>query len=198
MKLKIEMVGSEIHKIKGYSIDNYKYRLKSKTSVLDFVIQRQKLSKWCWAAIAASLGNYYRTSYLQQHEVASRMLKFDCSRFHESTSVATHCNQCAMIDEALRISGCYSHWSPGRPTFDRIQSEIDVGQPICLRLEWYKGGFHYLVLIGYYNETGEIYVDDPLHGSSVQVFENFPSSYRGTGGIWRETFWTCSHEQLNE
>jgi hypothetical protein len=159
--------------------------------MLDFVMQHQELSKWCWAAISVSMGRYYGTRYCQQHEVASALLGFDCSHFQEEPEVAARCNEYAMLDEALQLVGCYSHWSPGRPTFERIQAEIDAGRPICLRVEWYRGGSHYVVLVGYYAGTREIYIEDALHGPSIQAFDKFPNNYRMSGGVWRETFWTC-------
>jgi hypothetical protein len=168
------------------------------TYVLDFVLQHQELAKWCWAAIAASVGRYYGAQHWHQHEVASALLGFDYSRFQKEPEVAARCDAYAMLDEALRIVGCYSHWSPGRPTFERIRAEIDAGRPLCLRVEWYCGGSHYVVVTGYYADTREIYLEDSLHGPSVQAFDTFPGNYRMTGGVWRETFWTSPPLSLNE
>lgn len=169
-------------------------RPKNQLSILDLRLQPQKLSNWCWAAIAASLSQYYGTKGWQQEAISSHILGFNCSNFQQDKSIEAHCNQYAMLDQALKLVGCYSHWSPSRPSFERIKQEIDRGHPLCVRVEWYGGGFHYLVLMGYYHETKEIYVDDSLYGLSVQNFAEFPHNYRGIGGMWRETFWTCSAE----
>src|SRR4051812_9245539 len=101
------------------------------THILDLQIQRQVLSNWCWAAIAASLSDYYNMGNWAQHEVASKLLAFDCTGFNEDPALAKCCNIYAMLDDALQIVGCYSHWSPDRPVFERIQAEIDAGRPIC-------------------------------------------------------------------
>jgi hypothetical protein len=45
------------------------------------------------------------------------------------------------------------------------------------------------VITGYAAGSGELYVQDPLHGPSLQAFERFPAQYRSTG-LWRGTFWT--------
>ncbi len=154
-------------------------------------MQHQELSNWCWAAIAASLSAFYGGRQLAQAEVAADVLGYACSGFRADPELAARCNVCARLDDALKAVGGYSHWSPGKPTFARIRTEIDAGRPVCFGLDWLSGGFHYAVVTGYYADAREIYVADPLHGPSVQAFEPFPSRYRGSGGVWRGTFWTA-------
>jgi hypothetical protein len=152
-------------------------------------MQRQQLSKWCWAAIAVSIADYYQSGGLCQADVASTVLGVDCSDPHEAAEHGSRYNTYADLDRSLRSVGCFSHWSPGRPTFARLCSEIDAGRPLCLSIVWRNGGSHYVVVIGYHAETREIYVEDPLHGPSVHIFDKFPHSY-WNGGFWRGTFWT--------
>lgn len=187
MKLRIEPRGARKESYSGVVRDQ---GAGAGIVVLDFLMQRQELSKWCWAAISVSLGRYYGVARWQQHGVAGALMGFDCSRFREEPRVRARCNKYAMLDEALQLAGCYSHWSPGRPTFERIRAEIDAGRPVCLQIEWRRGGMHYAVVIGY-DAGGELYVEDPLHGPSVQPFEKFPGGYRKGGGVWRGTYWTC-------
>ena len=191
MKLRIEPVEAKRESYSGVAERDVTAR---KTCILDFIMQPQALPKWCWAAIAVSLGQYYETRSWEQHELASALLGFDCSSFDNQLDVRLRSDNCANLDEALRLAGCYSHWSPGRPTFERLRSEIDAGRPLCLEVQWYRGGSHFLVISGYHADTREVYVDDPLNGPSVQPFENFPRSYRAFGGVWRGTFWTCQSQ----
>jgi hypothetical protein len=169
-------------------------------SLIDFIMQRQEMSNWCWAAIAASIGDYFQTSHLNQREIASQILDFSCAAFREDTSLASRCNQSAMLDDALRLVKGYSHWSPGRPAFKQVQAAIDRGCPVCPCIEWHRGGFHYVVIIGYAADTNEVYVEDSLHGPSVQRFAQFPKTYRATGGGWHGTFWTdcCAETNLSQ
>ena len=187
MRLKIEPPEA---KRENYSGCVQKHVPNSNAIVLDLIMQSQLLGQWCWAAIAVSLGRYYSNQNWRQHEIATGVLGFNCSRFQEESDIAAVCNQYAMLNEALQFVGCYSHWSPGHRSFERIQAEIDAGRPICLRLEWYSGGSHYLLVAGYYAATHEIYLEDPQHGPSVQKFALFPHTYRMSGGVWRGTFWT--------
>jgi hypothetical protein len=162
----------------------------SDSRVLDLIVQRQELTHWCWAAISASLGRYYGTRSWQQYEVASVLLGVDCSRFQEDPTVVERCDTEVLLSEALQLMGCYSHWSPGRPTIERIQTEIDADRAVCVHIDWYRGGSHYVVVNGYDSDSGELYISDPLHGPSIQIFDVFPHRYRVSQGVWRGTFWT--------
>lgn len=164
---------------------------EKETYVLDLALQRQELEHWCWAAIAASLGDYYGLRHLSQHEIAGTLLGLDCTGIREDPHARARCDATAMLDEALKLVGCFSHWSPGRPAFERIQAEIDTGRPVCLAVDWKTGGSHYAVVTGYSTGSRELFVEDPLLGPSVQQFDAFPAHYRGTGGYWRGTYWTC-------
>jgi hypothetical protein len=154
-------------------------------------LQRQAQSNWCWASIAASLGRYYGTRRVEQHDVASALLGEDCSAFSSDPALALRCNVCAMLDDALRWVGCFSHWSPGRPSFARIRVEIEAGRPLALSVNWHHGGSHFLLVTGYCRDTEELQVDDPLHGTTLQRYADFPQNYRTVGGVWRGTYWTC-------
>ncbi|MEM9556465.1 MAG: papain-like cysteine protease family protein [Acidobacteriota bacterium] len=154
---------------------------------LDLVVERQQRSQWCWAAIGASLARFYRTGSWSQREIASEVFGVGSCEPKSADSW----DRCATLDDVLRRVGCFSHWSPGRPTFERVQSEIAAGRPLCLGLAWSDGGNHYVVVRGAFAARRELSVDDPLHGPSIQHYDSFPMGYRG-GGVWRETYWTVS------
>ena len=129
---------------------------------------------WCWAAIAAALGRYYGSSDLTQARIASQ--------------VTDAIDREARLDSALRLTGCFGHWSPGKPLLDRIRFEVNAGRPLAARIAWNQGGGHYVLVTGY-DETGALQIDDPATGRAVHAYVKFPDSYR-TGGGWTETFWT--------
>ncbi len=166
-------------------------RSGASSCVLDLVIEPQEFPKWCWAAIAASLGRYYRTAERSQRQVATDLLGFDCSRLPDTPAGRERCDLYAMLDEALALVGCFSHWSPGRPTFERIRAEIDAGRPVCVQIDWSRNGAHFAVITGYHADRREIHLEDPLHGPSVQQYERFPGAYRSSG-VWRGTYWTLT------
>lgn len=157
---------------------------------LPITVKEQLKSRWCWAAIASAVGNYYQTISLDQIEIAAILLHdFDNGEglYSEDEIIARNVN--FKLDVALKQVNCFSHWTIGKPIFERIQFEINQGRPLGVRLEWFKGGAHYILIKGY-NDEGKILIEDSLHGPSSQNFNQFPDNYRESGAVWTETFWT--------
>ncbi|WP_162996444.1 papain-like cysteine protease family protein [Mucilaginibacter celer] len=154
-------------------------------------LANQQLERWCWAAIAQGLTAYYHQNTIQQYEIASQVLGFDCSAYTDSTDVSERCNINYNLDKALEAVNCYSHWSPGKPFFERVQFEISMGRPVCLRINWFKGDAHYVMINGFNAANATLHIQDSLHGPSQIVYKHFPSKYRA-GGVWAETYWTIN------
>jgi len=154
---------------------------------LPISLDRQLKSRWCWASIASAVGIYYGTSSKQQSEIVKDLLgDFDDSIADQSDDA----NVNFKLDVALKHVGSFGHWTIGKPIFERVQFEINHGRPLGVRLEWFKGGAHYILVKGYNDEDGTILIEDSLHGKSTQKFSQFPNNYRESGAVWTETFWT--------
>lgn len=154
--------------------------------VLSFSVESQLQSNWCWAAIASSIGLFYGTACLAQEEVVRRVLKIPGASLVEKNS-----NQQITLDKSLKLVNCFSHWSLGWPSFERLLLEISAGRLPCARIEWLKGGAHYLVIKGITPEKQLLHIEDSLHGPSVEAYQKFPKHYQDTGAIWTETYWTA-------
>lgn len=154
--------------------------------LLDVPAEVQQMEKWCWAAIASSLGRYYRTRTLSQAEVASQVLNNGCQG---ASAAGLEMDTESRLDKAMRVAGCYSHWTPGKPLFDRVRFEINLGRPFAARIGWHNGEGHYVLVNGYRNAGRHLWVTDPLSGTGEHPYADFPSAYR-QGGTWTETFWT--------
>lgn len=154
-------------------------------------MEPQELSRWCWAAIAVSMARFYNTGRWRQSDVAGRVLGYDCSGYRENPNLQQQCNQNRTLDEALQVTECFSHWSPGKPAFERIMAELDSGRPLCIRIEWFKGSAHYVVIFGYHGIRRELHIADSRYGVSQHSFDRFPLGYQTGGGVWTENFWTC-------
>ena len=150
---------------------------------LPVVAQRQKRSKWCWAAIAAMASDYYGVP-VPQTEVVARVLGA-CA----DPDLAEDADVERRLDEALTAAGIFGHWSFGKPMFDRVRFEIQRGRPFAARIGWFDGAAHYVLVQGYVETGRRLMIFDPLHGSDVVDYADFPSSYR-RGGAWTETLWT--------
>ena len=141
---------------------------------LSLVPDLQSAENWCWAAIAASVARHYGAAPADQNEIAARL--------------TGSLDREARLDAALRLTGCFGHWSPGKPLFDRVRFEINAGRPFAARIAWHQGAGHYVLVTGYHAD-GTLQIDDPATGQSVAPYSGFPERYRSGGG-WTETFWT--------
>jgi hypothetical protein len=191
MKIKIEPDSVK-------SIENHSYTTSSRFTsacspgsiILPFTMEPQELSRWCWAAVAVSMAQFYRTGKWRQRDVAGRVFGVAGPGSNENLSPSQQWNQNRTLDQALLVTGCFSHWSPGKPDFERIVTELESGRPMGIRIEWRRGGAHYVAIFGYDGPRREIWVADPKYGVSQQSFDRFPHDYQSGGGVWTETFWT--------
>lgn len=152
-------------------------------------VERQLFRNWCWAAIAASLGRYYGTTQASQAEIARRVMAAEGADDAGDEESGSEDGKEFRLDRALTAAGCFGHWSAGKPVFDRVRFEINLGRPFCPRIGWHQGGAHYVVIHGYREKGERVLVADSLHGPAEHALREFPGRYR-EGGAWTETFWT--------
>ncbi|GAB5447541.1 papain-like cysteine protease family protein [Gymnodinialimonas sp.] len=147
---------------------------------LGITLPLQARSHWCWAAIGSTLTEYFGAPPLTQAQVAERMTGTDGEGSNKNLE----------LNRVLERVGCHGHWSPGRPTFDRLAYEINRGHPLAVRIEWLRGDAHYVLVTGYNAARHDLEIADSLHGASRQAYDDFPRGYHNGGGLWTETFWT--------
>jgi hypothetical protein len=158
-------------------------------SRLDFTMQCQKQTQWCWAATSVSVAAHYDPhSRWSQCDMVNAEKGLDlCCR--EGASNA--CNKPNVLDSPLRRADVLDHKEPAPASFDAIRREIDAGRPLAWRIRWDGGGGHFAVIEGYQRD-GEpwVAVEDPHWGSSdVPVSMLTGGSYQGTGR-WTHTYFT--------
>ncbi len=152
--------------------------------VLGAVVERQRAERWCWAAVAAGVAAYYGAECSQ--EDVARALGRGGGPSDDNPS-GGEASGGARLDEALSAVGCFSHWSPGRPAWDRLVAELVEGRPVGVQIRWRGGGSHFVLLCGAWD--GLVHVADPATGAAALRFPDFPRAYRD-GGVWDGTFWT--------
>jgi hypothetical protein len=167
---------------------------------IDFEIQKQQHSDWCWAAVAASVDHYFdANSAWCQCRLASKMAKIEklkvatCGNCETRKPMQAACNCPWFLQSALKIV----HRLKGKPKptnlkFSQILKKIKAGRPVCVEILWGKGPTaHYIVISGCaIGPKGERWVDieDPYYGSSTWLFEEFRSNYEYAQGKWITTF----------
>lgn len=154
---------------------------------LNFNMQRQTQSNWCWAAVSASVGNYYGTgSWTQCHVANAELDRNSCC------NQPGPCNVYGYLESALRTTRSFGGMTQNRIQLPAIETQISQGRPIGLRCAWYGGGAHFLTIYG--TNGGYVLVADSIYGYSTRALNSFPGSYNG-GGNWTHTYFTRKNQE---
>ena len=148
-----------------------------------FQIQTQEHDQWCWAAVSASIHGYFSgDGALSQCDIACLVLNSPCC------VSPIPCNTPAFLEDALDKIGKRGDVLPRSLSFEEIMNQIDQGMPIGVRIGWFDGGGHFVVIRGYRKATGASSSVSPTLGlwtrSSIAMFH---VSYLGRGE-WTDTF----------
>jgi len=155
---------------------------------LDFTIQVQQQSNWCWAAVAASVLDYCAvedgTPAMTQTAIAGQFLNAptDNTPYPLSTALQFLHHQQGIVGTQM--------------AFVDIVTEIGTRKrPVCCKIDWYDGSDgHYVVIMGCHNDSEQdvIILDPadakfiPLHGA--YTYKEFQQAYGS--GHWGDTYQT--------
>jgi papain like cysteine protease AvrRpt2 len=159
-------------------------------TLANFAIQPQTQSNWCWAAVSASVAQFYRgqTNWSQCTVANAELGRKDCC----AGGASGGCNQTNTLNTALTTVGHLRNWSGGTVGFDVIKNEIGTGQPLGCRVGWANGGGHFVVISGWVeaaNGTQYVHVYDPFYAFSQTTYQAFAGSYQAVG-TWTHHYFT--------
>ena len=154
---------------------------------LDFTMQHQQQTNWCWAAVSTSVALFYEpVSTWTQCAVANGELgRNDCC----DAGAGGPCNVYGFLGSSLARVGHLDQIVNSSSDFTDVQTEVNAGRPLCARTEWAGGGAHFLAIIGYRVLDEMVAVDDPWYGKSDVSYATFRSSYQGSGS-WTDSYFT--------
>jgi hypothetical protein len=155
---------------------------------LNFQMQAQQQTNWCWAAVSTSVALFYDpSSTWTQCQVANGELgRTDCC----GAGASGPCNVYGTLDTSLTRVGHFDHIASGAASFQSVDDEIDAGRPMGLRVAWSGGGAHFLAIIGYLEDAPNyVAVDDPIYGKSDLTYDTLKTNYQGSGS-WTHTYYT--------
>jgi hypothetical protein len=160
---------------------------------LAFAMQSQLQSNWCWAAVSASVAQFFGSASpsgaaWQQCSVANAELGQTTCCTNGTTSA---CNQDWKLDLALtRVGHLAGPVVVGPVAFTDVEGEVDGGRPVGVRIGWYGGGGHFVVISGYDDTNGgqQIDIEDPYYGPSTYDYNTFQSGYQSGAGQWTHTY----------
>jgi hypothetical protein len=157
---------------------------------LDLSVPHQEQNNWCWAATSDGVAHYYDSgSTWTQCQVANSTLgRSDCC----GAGASGACNVPWYLDQALTTVGHFDHVAGGAAAFQTVDTEIDGGRPLGVRIGWSGGGGHFVAIGGYRELPNQyLHVEDPWYGPSDVAYTTLQSSYQGNGS-WTHTYWTKS------
>ncbi len=156
---------------------------------LDFTMQHQQQTQWCWAATSVSVRLFYRpfSGWTQCRMANAEKGQTTCC----TTGSSPACNQPHVLDAPLDRVDCLDRMQAGTVGYATIRAEINAGRPLAWRIGWSGGGGHFAVIEGYRINRGQwVAIDDPWYGASdVALTTLTGGTYQGTG-TWTHTYFT--------
>jgi|SRR5947209_12296250 len=175
---------------------------------VEFEMQRQCHSSWCWAAVAASVSNFYRRgSEITQCRLANiELQREDCCSADCSVDNVEF-NQPHTLP--LNRVGCLERWvREERATREQLQRELAAGRPVCVRVLWSAeagdgrspglggAGAHFVTIVGYLPGADRLAIEDPWLGPTSDVsYDQFCLHYTAAQGEWVDTYYTRRPEK---
>jgi hypothetical protein len=157
--------------------------------VVPISVQHQLQSNWCWAACSSSASAFYDpTSTWGQCGIVNAELKENgCC----GSGGSPKCNVPWYLDRALKRTGNFARKNDGPARWETVRAEIDAGRPVGVRIGWFGGGGHFVMITGYRAAGGarEVDVQDPWTGSSHISMDVLAKSYKSRGK-WTHTYLT--------
>ena len=130
----------------------------------------QEESKWCWAACAQMVGNYYGNSYSQSIIVYQIKSSFTNAGATDS-EVSQAMNYVLPSGKKATCVDKISH--------DTMMTKLAQGYPIPIKMLWNSGGAHDVVVSGYTSD-GKITITDPGEGCSRKNSYSYTALVTGT------------------
>jgi Papain-like cysteine protease AvrRpt2 len=166
-------------------------------AMLEFRMEPQRYSNWCWAAVAASVAAYYNQgTYKPQCEIADLELeRKDCCTPPDDAAHFDF-NVTNVFASPLNRVDCFqrlSRFQQAQPS--EVREELEAGRPIGVRTVWPDGGAHFLAIVGCWSDTEGapmLALDDPFWGRSEYSYDRFSKHYQLLGGKWNDTYYTKS------
>ncbi|HEY4239329.1 MAG TPA: papain-like cysteine protease family protein [Kofleriaceae bacterium] len=156
------------------------------TKTLDFTMQLQTQSNWCWAAVSTSVSHFFdaKSAWTQCTVANAQTGQTTCCQ-DGSTDL---CNVIGYLDQALTTTGNLDHWEGGTETMANASAQIDKSLPLAVRIGWNGGGGHFVAITGYAGDD-TVTVEDPIYGTSVITYETLVTNYQ-SAGTWTHSYFT--------
>jgi hypothetical protein len=158
-------------------------------SLATYSIQHQCQTFWCWAAVTASVSDFYGPvgTWTQCKIAANQLSPLDCCGVDKTGP----CNKTWNLDQPLQAVGHYNYRDDSTILFTDVQTEIGGPRPVGVRIVWASQSAHFVTIIGWSTASGSDWVDvgDPFYGFVQTPYSTLVSGYQGNG-TWTNTYIT--------
>jgi hypothetical protein len=148
---------------------------------LNFQIEQQAQTLWCWLAVAVSVAHFYNQGiFLSQCGLANDLLHTNicCSN-------GAACNQMGRLDLALAQNhNLLPPIKAAAATFGEVSQMINNNRPLGCGIRWSNGLAHFVTIYGFsrdFNGAEWVAVADPMYGYFDLPYQTFGLNYRGSG-----------------
>lgn len=165
-----------------------------------FKNQEQCQSNWCWAAVAASIADFYDKPMAARKQclVAKKFLNLNnsidcCGPSCKTLDEDAPCNKERKILAVLYKQKCTDQGTEFEiPKLSSVHDEIDASQPVCVRILWPEGKGHFVTITGYLSHSDVLLVEDPLEPDDlIEIsYDDLQVDYDEAGGTWDQTYFT--------
>lgn len=154
---------------------------------LNFVMQPQQQSQWCWAATCTSVDHYFNpNSSVTQCGLANLVFGQTTCCIDGSTP---QCNNAGVTGDVLKMLGRLRVQAEQPEPFNVVDQEIMSDRPVGCRIAWSGGGFHAVVISGVGDLASPfVTVRDPAYGTNYILIGTFTAAYQGVGSWVRTWF----------
>jgi hypothetical protein len=156
---------------------------------LNFAMQHQEQTMWCWDASTVSIAKYYdAASTWTQCTLANNVLnRKDCCVAAGQVSPG---NQGQWPDAALQLVKHFNQRQNNALSSVQLGAEMTKSAPVVVNIAWAGGGGHIVALRGRSTSGGveHVSVGDPWYGDSDVTYDAFVNRYQGSGS------WTVSYK----
>ncbi len=182
----LERTKQKLKPIRAFSVAT---RSPTVAATFPFNQQTQVQDQWCWSAVTVSVSRHYdaSSSWTQCSLVNAELNQSNCC----SDGANSNCNKPWVLDSPLSRTNNLDRMEGSAASFSDVTAEVDQGRPLAVRIGWFLGGGHFVVLHGYSDgdQGSWVTVADPFYGPSTYVYDVFRSTYRNTGS-WTHSYFT--------
>ena len=156
---------------------------------VNFQVQQQLQTQWCWAAVSASVAAYFdpATPWSQCQVASAEWNGAPCCAQGDSWV----CNQPNVLNRPLDRVGHLRQYAQSYMVPDAVAAEMRAGLPVPIRIGWRSGGGHFVAINGIEmtNLGVQLMVTDPIYGQSVILGDALlHNGYMSAGGSWTDTY----------